>query len=140
MLVFFCKTQRNKYRAIDLSHFAFFKAGYLFAETALVECSNLFEQGDGILWQVIFFARDFDMGGQFGFSEFACYGRNYDSWGVAIADVVLNYQNRSHATLFAAYHRAQISHINFTAFYALILHNSLSKNHTSRLFPKPPAL
>ena len=93
---------------IDLMHHRTIHTTHVLPQPLFIQGTDLLQQDHRVLGQTVLPGSQFNVGGQSGFPRLGGDGRRNDRGAVPVSGVVLNDQNRSHATLLTANHWAQV--------------------------------
>jgi len=105
-----------------------------FAQTTLVDCSDLFAQNNGILSKPVCLGKNVDVRRKSRFTYLTRYRRSDHRRAVSVPDVILNDQNRTKPSLLAPDHGTQIGIINVSPFDVQEIHTLFVLRAKSRIF------
>lgn len=130
-LLLFCSGIVGKAKAdsdgvIDLVHQLIIQLTHAVLQSLFIDRPDLFQQYHGILAETVGFRAKLNMSGQLSLIDLRRDSSGDNGRAVLVADIVLNNKYRTHASLLAANHRAQVSIIDISSFYTVYQDTSLS--------------
>lgn len=130
-LLLFCSGIVGKAKAdgngvIDLVHQLIIQLTHAVLQSLFINRPDLLQQYYGILAETVGFRAKLNMSGQLSLINLRRDSSGDNGRAVLVADIVLNNKYRTHASLLAANHRAQVSIIDISSFYTVYQDTSLS--------------
>ena len=101
--------------SIDGIHDGVIEVTHFFFQAALIQCTDLLEQDDGVFGEPDLIGIDIDMRGEACFTDTRGNGGGDDGGAMTVTDVILYDEDGSQATLLRADHRAEVSIKNISA-------------------------